>query len=107
MQIVECGSTLDNMSWCRRHIFVVISDDKEGLHWFVCAFNCCVRLERFIFWVREPLSFIPLVCPFLATLKKHGLTTEHRALGFLKDGCSCGFQSLQLKNLVVDHRGSF
>ena len=32
MQIVECGSTPDNMAWCRGHTFVVHSDDKEGLH---------------------------------------------------------------------------
>ena len=36
MRIVESGTTLDNMAWCRRHIFVVNIDDKEGAHWFVC-----------------------------------------------------------------------
>ena len=36
MQIVESGSTLDNVSWFRRHTFVVISDDKEGFYWFLC-----------------------------------------------------------------------
>ena len=73
----------------------------------MCAFDCRVRLERFIIWVWEPLSSISLIRPFLAALKKHGLTTKHRALGLQKDGWSHGFQSLHITNLVVDHRGSF
>ena len=32
MNVVQSGSTLDNMAWCRRHTLVVHSDDKEGLH---------------------------------------------------------------------------
>ena len=32
MDRVESGTRLANMRWCRRHIFVVSSDDKEGLH---------------------------------------------------------------------------
>ena len=32
MQRVESGTRLANMTWCRRHIFVVNSNDKEGLH---------------------------------------------------------------------------
>ena len=91
MQIVDGGSTLDNMACCRCRTFVVNSDDKEGLHYFVCAFDCRARLERFIIWVWEPLSSIHLICPFLAALKKHGLTTQHQALGFQKDSWSCGF----------------
>ena len=105
--MVESSSTLHNMAWCRRHPFVVNSDDKEGLHWFVCAFDCRVRMERFIIWVWEPLSSIHLIHPFLSVLKKLCLTTKHQALGFQKDGWSCGFQGLHLTNLVVDHRGSF
>ena len=93
MQIIECGSTLDGMAWCRDHIFVVNSDDKEGLQWFVCAFDCGARLECFIIWVWEPLSSISLICPFLSPLSKHHLTTKQRALGFQKDGWSCGFKS--------------
>ena len=71
MERVESGTRLANMKWCRRHIFVVTSDDKEGLHWFVCAFNCRVRLELFTI------------------------------------GWSCGFQSLNIPKLVVEHRGTF
>ena len=103
MQIVECGSTLDNMVWCCGHISVVNSDDKEGLHWFVYAFDCRVRLERFIIWVWEPLSSISMKHPFLTALKKYGLTTKHWASGLQKDGWSCGFQSSHTTNLVVDH----
>ena len=40
-------------------------------------------------------------------IKKRSLTTEHRALGFQKDGWSCCFQSLHITNLVVDQWGSF
>ena len=30
MRKVESGTTRDNMAWCRRHIFVLNADDKEG-----------------------------------------------------------------------------
>ena len=91
MQMVESGTTLGNLAWCRRLIFVVNSDDKEGSHLFVCAFDGRVRLERFIIWAWEPLSSIYLIRPFLTAIKKLCLTTKHRALGFQKDGWSCGF----------------
>ena len=73
----HCRSTLDNIVWCHRHTFVVNSDDKEGLHWFVCAFDCRVGLERFMVWVWEPLSSICLIGPFLAAPKNHGFTSKH------------------------------
>ena len=38
---------------------------------------------------------------------KLSLTTKHHALGFQTDGWSCGFQSLNIAKLVVEHRGSF
>ena len=57
------------------------------------------------FW--EPLSSIHLIRPFLVAPKKLCLTTKQWALGFQKDGWSCGFQSLHLTNVVVDHRGPF
>ena len=31
----------------RRHIFIVISDDRKGLHWFVCAMDCRVQVWAF------------------------------------------------------------
>ena len=68
LRMVESGTTLDNMAWCRRHIFVVNGDDKEGLHCFVCAFHCRVRLERFIIWVWEPLSSIHIIRSFLTAI---------------------------------------
>ena len=43
------------MRSCRHHIFVANSNDKEGLHWIVSAFDCRVRLELFTIWVWEPL----------------------------------------------------
>ena len=86
MWMVESGTTLDNMAWSRRHIFVVNSDEKE-----VCAFDCRVRLERFIIWVREPLSSIHFIRPFLTAIEKLCSTTKHRALAFQKEGWSCGF----------------
>ena len=104
MPVVESGTTLDNMAWCHRHIFVVNTDDQEGAHWFVCAFNRRVRLELFIIWVWEPLSSIHLICLFLTAMKKPSLTTKHRALGFQKDGW---FQNLNIAKLAVEHRGSF
>ena len=56
MRIVECGSTLGYMAWYHRYLFVVTSDDKEGLHWFLCAFDYCFRLERFIIWLTHDPS---------------------------------------------------
>ena len=73
----------------------------------MCAFDCRVWLERFIIWIWEPLSSIHLIRPFLTAIKKLCLTTKLQALGLQKDGWSCGFQSLHITNLVVDHRGSF
>ena len=95
------------MRWCSSHIFVVNSDDKEGLHWFMCAFHCHVRLELFTIWVWEPLSCTNLIHPFLSALKKASRTTKHRALGFQTDGWSCGFQSLNTAKQVVEHRATF
>ena len=48
MRMVQSGTTPDNMAWCRRHIFVLNCDDNDGSLWFVCAFDCRVRLERFM-----------------------------------------------------------
>ena len=107
MRRVESGTRMDNMRCCRRRIFVANSNDEEGLHWFVCAFDCRVRLELFTIWVWEPLSSSHLIRPFLMAVKKLLLTTKHRALGFQTDGWSCGFQSLNTAKLVVEHRGSF
>ena len=107
MQMVESGTTLGNMAWCRCHIFVLNTDDKEGAHWFVCAFDCRVRLELFIIWVWEPLSSIHLIQSFLTAMKKLSQTTKHRALGFQKKGRYCGFQSLNIMKMAVGHRGSF
>ena len=55
----------------------------------------------------ETLSSIHLIRPFLSASKKLCLTTKHKALEFQKDGWSCGFWSLHITNLVVDHQGSF
>ena len=107
MQRVESVTRLDNMTWCRRHIFVVNSNDKEGLHWFVCSFDCRVWMELFTIWVWEPLSSTHLIRPFLMDMRKLSLTTKHRALGFQTDGWSCDFQSLNIAKLVVEHRGTF
>ena len=106
-RLSKCVRRVESGTWCRCPIFVVNSNDKEGLHWFVCAFDCCVRLELFTIWVWEPLSSTHLICPFLLAMKKLSLATKHRALGFQMDGWSCGFQSLNIAKLVVEHRGTF
>ena len=72
----------------------------------MCAFDCRVWLELFTIWVWEPLSSTHLIRPFLMAMKKLSLTTKHRALGFQMDGRSCGFQSLNIAKLVVEHRGT-
>ena len=40
-------------------------------------------------------------------MRKLSLTTKHHALRFQTDGWSCGFQSLNIAKLVVEHRGTF
>ena len=40
-------------------------------------------------------------------MKKLSLATKHRALGFQNDDWSCGFQSLNIAKVVVEHRGCF
>ena len=40
-------------------------------------------------------------------MRKLSPTNKHRALGFQTDGWSCGFQSLNIAKLVVEHRGTF
>ena len=74
--MVESGSALGNMAWCRNHTFVVNSDGNQRLHWFVSAYDCHVGLERFIIWVREPLSSIHLIRPFFSAPKKQSLQTR-------------------------------
>ena len=96
MQIFESGSTLDNIAWCCGHTNLVNNDGHQGLHWFVCAFDCRVLLKCFIIWVWEPLSSIYLISLFLSALKKLCLTTKHWALAFQKGGQSCGFHSLHI-----------
>ena len=32
-------------------MFIVNSDDKEGLHWFVCAMDCRVPVWAFEVWI--------------------------------------------------------
>ena len=73
----------------------------------MCAFDSHVWLELFTIWVWEPLSSTHLIRPFLLAMKKLLLVTKHRALGFQTDSWSCGFQSLNIAKLVVEHRGTF
>ena len=40
-------------------------------------------------------------------MRKLSPTTKRRALGFQEDGWSCGFQSLNITKVAVEHRGSF
>ena len=71
-KLLVSSSALHNMAWCRRHTFVVIGNDKDGLNWFVCGMDCCV-LGRLIICGWESLSSIALIHPFLVALKQQGL----------------------------------
>ena len=44
----------------------------------------------------EPLHGTSLVQPMLKHLQSKGVATQTRALGFQKDGWSCGYESLHL-----------
>ena len=104
---VESGTRLANRRWRCHHIFMFNSDDKEGWHWFVCAFDCRVRLNCFTFWVREPLSSTHLIRSFLLPLKKLSLTTKQRALEFQKDGCVVVFKASISQRWCRSTRGTF
>ena len=39
--------TTIGLAWRRRHIFIVNSDDREGLHGFLCAIDCTVTVWAF------------------------------------------------------------
>ena len=88
------------MTFCRRHFFVVNSNDKQGPHWVVCAFDCRVRLELLTIWVWEPLSSTHLIRPFSMAMTKLG---PNGRLALWR----CGFQSLNIPKLVEEHRGTF
>ena len=42
MQAVGFGSTLNGMASCHCHSFVVNSNERVGLHFFVCGMDCRV-----------------------------------------------------------------
>ena len=73
----------------------------------LCVRSCRVRLELFTIWVWEPLSSTHLIRPFLMAMRKLLLSTKHRTLGFQTDNWCCGFKSLNIVKLVVEHRGTF
>ena len=49
------------LAWRQRHIFTVNSDDREGLHWFLCAIDCKVPVWAFKVHIWEPLCGNSLV----------------------------------------------
>ena len=64
----DSQATRSGLAWRRRHIFIVNSDDKEELHWFVCAMDprVCAMERRVLVWaskvcIWEPLSGTSLI----------------------------------------------
>ena len=94
------------LAWRQRHIFIVNSEDREGLHWFLCAIGCKVPIWAFKVHIWEPLCGNSLVRPMLRRLQSKGVAAHARALGFQEDGWSCGYQSLHLCDEVANQRGS-
>ena len=76
----------------QRHIFIVNSDDCEGLHWFLCPIDCKVPVWAFKVHIWEPLCGNSLVRPMLRRLQSKGVAAHARALGFQEDGWSCGYR---------------
>ena len=54
----------------------------------------------------EPLFGASSVCPMLKHIQSNGVAELAQALGFQKDGWSCGYQALHLCDNVASHRGS-
>ena len=98
--------TTVGLAWRRCHIFIVNSDGRKGLHWFVCAMDCRVPVWAFKGHIWEPLVGTSLVRPMLKRLQSKGVFAHARALGFQKDGWSCGYESLHLCDEVAGHQGS-
>ena len=96
----------NEVGWRRRHILIVNGDDREGFHWFVCAMDCIVLVCPFKVHIWEPLLGTCLVRPRLKRLQSKGVSTHAWALGFQKDGWSCGYESLRLCDEVAGHEGS-
>ena len=94
------------LAWRRPHIFIVNSDNVRGFHWFVCAMDCMLPVWAFKVWIWEPLSGTSAIQPMLVLLRKKGVSTRARGLGFQEDGWSFGFQSLHICDEVVAHTGS-
>ena len=95
------------LAWRQRYIFIVNSDDREGLHWFLCAIDVKVPEWAFKVHIWEPLCGISLVGPMLRRLQPKGVAAQAGALGFQEDDWSCGYQSLHLCDEVANQRGSF
>ena len=95
--------TTVDLAWRQRHIFIVNSDDREGLH---CAIDCKIPVWAFKVHIWEPLCGNSLVRPMLRRLQSKGVAAHARALGFQEDGWSCGYQSLHLCDEVANQRGS-
>ena len=98
--------TTVGLGWRRRHILIVNSDDREGLHWFLCAIDCKDPIWAFKLHIWEPLCGNSLIRPMLRRLQSKGVATHARALGFQEDGWSCGYQMLHLCDEVAGQRGS-
>ena len=54
---------------------------------------CRVSVWAFKVWTWEPFPDTSLVRPMLKHLKQKGISTHARALGFQKDGWSCGYMN--------------
>ena len=98
--------TTVDLAWRQHHIVTVNSDEREGLHWFLCAIGCKVLVWAFKVHIWEPLCGNSLVRPMLRRLQPKGVAAHARALGFQEDGWSCGYQSLHLCDEVANQRGS-
>ena len=71
MRAFERGQTSFHaaLGWHRRHTMIVNNDDREGLHWFLCAMDCTQPVWAFRVWIWEPLGGTSLVQPMVRQLK--------------------------------------
>ena len=68
--------TTVGLAWRHRHIFIVNSDDREGLHWFLCAIDRRVPIWAFKVHIWEPLCGNSLVPPILKHLQSKGVAAH-------------------------------
>ena len=80
MRAYEPGETgfSVGLGWHCYHTMIVISDDREGLHWFLFAMYCTRPVWASVVWSWRPLGGTSLIQPMATNGKAKEGNTGHR-----------------------------